>query len=196
MSVENEYADLSREELREKVVKLEGDMEAMKSNFDRIFQNVIPMLKERLDGQEEEIASVEALAQNAIGIAQTEVRTEESGSTKKGTAVRLIRRRLIKDAYGSKNSKSAVTTSMAQEMAEPDLDIARRTIHDAFDSLADSWDAFEHEQGTPGPNGDESKIKCDGELVEPALIRAVANNLTNEEHREALIMRAEEGGGV
>lgn len=192
MSVE----EMSRDELEQRVDELESELDTVKGNIQTLFESIVPMLKDRLDDHDEQIADVETLAQNAIGIAQTEANSDDTTTTKKEIVVRLVRRRLVKDAHKDPNSASAVTTSMAQNMAQPDTDPARRTVHDAFKQLDESWDAFVYEAGTQGRDADESRLKCNGNLLEPSLIRGVAESLTNDAIREALITKADQGGGV
>lgn len=183
----------SREELEQTVERLEKRVDSLTKFIHTTFKTEV---NERLEDHDEKIADVESLAQNAIGIAQAEAKTDANAQSKKGTAVRLIRRRLVKDAHRHSSSKAGVTTSTVQEMGQPDVDLARRTIHDAFDDLQDAWDAFEHDEGKPGPNGRENRLKCDGNELDPSLIRGVAESLTNDDLRESLIMCAESGGGL
>lgn len=183
----------SRDELEQEVEQLTKRVNTL-TKF--VHETLRPQVNERLDDHEQTLADVEALAQNAIGIAQTEVKTSDAGDTKKGIVLRLLRRQLVKEAHKKPNSRSAVTTTMARNLAKPDLDPARRTVHDAMQELSENWEAFEYEPGDPGSDGKESRILCNGNLLEPSLIRGVAESLTQDDLRETLITQAEQGGGV
>jgi hypothetical protein len=187
--------DMDREELRELVKELEAEIERLNNNVIGLYEGQLPSVKDRLDDLEEQLSDVEMLAQNAIGIAQTEAKTSEAGSTKKGKAVRQIRQRLVKGAASGQTMKDAVSTSSVKEMGRPDIEYSSRTIHDAMQSLEDNWDAFTYDAGTPGPNGDESRLKCDGELLDPSLVRGVEEALNCSGLNETLIMSESDEGG-
>lgn len=143
------------------------------------------------------LGQIEEKAEEAIAVAQANQGPSGAAGTKKDHARTLSRNEVVvQAAVKGSSTHGSVTTTQVEDMAKPDVRLESRTILDAWDDLTDNWACFEIEEGTPGPHGDASRLKAESDGITTSLLRAVKNDLTDEEVNEALIMKIKSNGGA
>lgn len=197
MSVDaGEIEEMDRKELEEHVIELQRELDRLDNMVVGLYEGQLPGVRDRLDAMEEQQEELKSIAETALSVARTEADDMTTPGSKKDIAKRLSRNEVVVQAVVRGTSiHGSVTTPKVSDMAKPDHRLENRSILDAWDEIENEWDCFEVEKGSPGPHGDSSRLKAKSDEVPNEIIRAVANDLTDEEVSEALIMKADSTGG-
>lgn len=141
----------------------------------------IPQLVERIDKLEVDVDAAKAFAKT---------QSVNETPTKKGLAKDLTKQEIVVDAIvGQTISGGAVTCGEVKHMAKPDVRLEHRTILDAWDELLDTWNCFSIQ------DGEKKKLVADKDDLETPLVRAVADNLSDEKVTEKLNSYLTQKGG-
>lgn len=199
-SLESRVDDLKRQ-----TKILETRIDALSNRFEQ-FVNVVlgdRELGEAYDAGDESLISrtqnAHALAESALGLAKA-TGSSSDPTTKKAFARRLTLFALSKRHYcRSDMGNGAIDTTSLKDMAEAHaVDLASRTVLDAWDELVDEWTCFERETVTSDAFGTKERIQLDSQADEiPApILRIVADDdLSSDDLAETLISRVDGTGG-
>lgn len=144
--------------------------------------------EERDEPITEQLDGLETLAQSAYAVANT-LDKQGAEKTKKDVAEEIARNQAVKRAYNLKSDKAEAADVTAPEvgrMAQPQLDLAPKTVRDGMEDVAERWAALTFREGDGRGRGQPNKLACEWDKVSPALAKTVADGVESLDTDEVM----------